>query len=584
MKKIVLFINILLFVAGITRAQPPAIITANGPVQFCQGGTVLLTANSGTGYSYQWKESGANISGATGISYTATINGNYRCVVTDGTGSSTSNMIAVTVFPLPTPNLGPDATICQGNSTVLNGGSGFTCYMWSNGETTQTISVNTSGTYVVTVCDNNGCTGSDAATITVNPNPAPVITGTTSFCQGTSGVLNAGAGYACYQWSPGAITQSININTAGVYTVTVCDANGCTGTASAAVTVSPLPTAALSGTSTICLGSSTAITIAFTGSVPFTYSYTDGVSVSGPLTTNSNPVIINVSPTVTTVYTLVSVADANCTGVVMGNATVTVVTLPTAIISGNQSICQGGIVNLSINFTGVPPFVYSYTDGTTTFGPFTTGTNNVTVQVSPSATTTYTVTSVSDANCFGTTIGSATVTVNSPNVSITANGPLSFCQGDSVLLTCNAGLSSYQWKRFNVPIAGATSLSYWVKTHGNYRCVGTDASACTGTSNMIHVSVPCMPVDPPDLKTSYDAKGETINKSYLVSEHLQLNVPVKNYLLFDSRGLLIEKKSIENNMNFFDIDLTIRKSGIYFLELFLNDPVNSTVKIKVLKL
>jgi hypothetical protein len=52
-------------------AQGTATITPGGPLTFCSGGSVVLTANSGTGLTYQWKNNGSNISGATSVSYTA---------------------------------------------------------------------------------------------------------------------------------------------------------------------------------------------------------------------------------------------------------------------------------------------------------------------------------------------------------------------------------------------------------------------------------------------------------------------------------------------------------------------------------
>ncbi|HEX5001459.1 MAG TPA: T9SS type A sorting domain-containing protein [Bacteroidia bacterium] len=77
---------------------PVATITAGGPTSFCAGGSVDLTANAGTGYSYQWKRNTNLISGANGITYNATLAAKYRCIVTNSYGCTrTSNTIQVFV-------------------------------------------------------------------------------------------------------------------------------------------------------------------------------------------------------------------------------------------------------------------------------------------------------------------------------------------------------------------------------------------------------------------------------------------------------------------------------------------------------
>ena len=141
----------------------------------------------------------------------------------------------------PVPTITGVTSICQGQSSTLNAGPGYSAYVWSTGINTQTLSVNTAGTYSVTVTDANGCVGNTSQPIVVNSLPTPTVTGITDICFGNSTTLDAGAGYSGYQWNGGGITQTISASASGQYTVTVTDANGCTGTSSSLVTVNALP-------------------------------------------------------------------------------------------------------------------------------------------------------------------------------------------------------------------------------------------------------------------------------------------------------------------------------------------------------
>jgi hypothetical protein len=122
--------------------------------------------------------------------------------------------------------------------------------------------VSSGGSYSVTVTNANGCSATSAATaVVVNALPTPTITasGATTFCQGGKVTLSASTG-SSYAWSTGATTQSIEVSSAGNYTVTVTNANGCSATSAAtAVVVNALPTAPISA--------SGPLTISQTGSV-----------------------------------------------------------------------------------------------------------------------------------------------------------------------------------------------------------------------------------------------------------------------------------------------------------------------------
>ncbi len=122
---------------------------------------------------------------------------------------------------------------CEGSVITLDAGAGYTTYAWSTGELTQTIDVDASGTYTVTVVDANGCTSSDDIDIVIHPLPeTPLITaqGPTTFCPGSSVTLEGPEGYEEYLWSSGETTANIVVSTPGDYILTITDANGCSAT------------------------------------------------------------------------------------------------------------------------------------------------------------------------------------------------------------------------------------------------------------------------------------------------------------------------------------------------------------------
>ena len=236
----------------------PASITAAGPVTFCQGGSVVLTAN--TGDSYLWNN------GATTQSITAATSGSFSVSVRNGTCLSTSALTNVLVNPIPTASItaGGATTFCQGLNVVLTASAGSS-WLWNNGATTQSITVATSGNYFVTVTNASGCGAtSSTSTIMVNPNPPAVITtgGVTTFCLGGNVLLTANTGSA-YLWSNGATSQAITVNTSGTFTVAVTQSGGCVSNSPArVVTVNPLPAANITagGATNFCQGSNVGLT------------------------------------------------------------------------------------------------------------------------------------------------------------------------------------------------------------------------------------------------------------------------------------------------------------------------------------
>ncbi|WP_172678805.1 SprB repeat-containing protein, partial [Jiulongibacter sediminis] len=230
----------------VTITEPAAALT-NSFTQtdvLCFGnstGAIDLSVSGGTGpYTYAWSnaETTQDISGLTA--------GTYSVTITDANGCTSTASTTITEPAALTNSFTQTDVLCFGNSTgaidlSVSGGTGPYTYVWSNAETTQDISGLSAGTYSVTITDANGCTSTASTTITEPAALTNSFTQTDVLCFGNStGAIDlsvsGGTGPYTYAWSNAETTQDISGLSAGTYSVTITDANGCTSTASTTIT------------------------------------------------------------------------------------------------------------------------------------------------------------------------------------------------------------------------------------------------------------------------------------------------------------------------------------------------------------
>ncbi|MBK7968083.1 MAG: PKD domain-containing protein [Bacteroidetes bacterium] len=218
------------------NVNPLPVINVSPSQSTCLGQSVTLTATGGV--SYNWSPSG-NTTGTITVSPGSSTT--YAVTGTNANGCSATNFVSVTVNPLPNVNLS-NLFICAGISSSLNAGNPGSTYLWSNGQTTQSIPVSSPGVYSVTVTNQYGCTGGDSSVVSQGGTIVNNLTNV-AFCAGGSAVLDAGNPGNSFLWSNGSTSQTITVSAAGAYSVTITDANGCSGTLSTTVNVNPLPDA-----------------------------------------------------------------------------------------------------------------------------------------------------------------------------------------------------------------------------------------------------------------------------------------------------------------------------------------------------
>lgn len=258
-----------------------------------------------------------------------------------------------------TVSAGGPITFCAGESVDLTANASSNVnnptYMWSTGETTQTITVSAAGNYSVTIWSDNDCMGTSAnTTVVVNSLPSVAITAdaSTTFCTGGSVNLTSDQTTGNV-WSTSATSQSINVNSSGTYTVTYTDGNGCEATSnSIAVSVSatPVPTIGASGSTTICSGDNVTLTASASDSYVWNL---NGSPISGATSQTYNA-------SAQGIYTVTVTNTDPCDGVGTSAQTVVFVN-PTPNASATYSSI-GNMVTFTNNSTGATTYAWDFGD------------------------------------------------------------------------------------------------------------------------------------------------------------------------------------------------------------------------------
>ncbi|MDP3556803.1 MAG: T9SS type A sorting domain-containing protein [Bacteroidota bacterium] len=269
--------------------------------------------------------------------------------------------------------------LCPSASTSLSVVGTYNQLLWSNGTITNSTSINTPGNYIVTV--RNGCTlGADTIIVTgLTANLSPSVA---NICNGSSTTLSVSSNAFSYTWSPSAATSSsisVSPTTTSIYTLTATG-NNCTYPQTISVNVNPIPSVTASVTnSVICFGNTTTLN----GTGASTYTWTGGV-------TNATAF----SPTATSSYTLTGTSAAGCTSTNSAVESVTVNALPNVVATPNASlICFGQSATLTA--TGANTYTWN------------TSATSSAITVSPTISTSYTVTGTNTNGC----INSSSITI-----------------------------------------------------------------------------------------------------------------------------------------------------------------------------
>lgn len=483
-------------------ALPSVNLFSNDPDNtICQGGSITLTGANAVNYQLYVNGSAQGAVQASPTFTNPTLAAGSNSIYVIGTGSNgcqaaSQPTMTVTVNPIPVMTLSSsdvDNTICAGQSITFSA-TGSTSYQFMvNG--TPTGSLSTTSTYTTSSLTNGqsvtvlgstlGCTSTSAAIVTtVNAIPIVQLTNDDAnnvFCADQLVTFTA-TGATNYEFFVNTVSQGPSSPTstltssafaAGTTTVLVVgNSNNCTNQSTNVVIMNPLPTAGISSSDAddlICSG--TAVTYTATGGNQYQF-YINGTP-QGSLSTiaaytssafaNGDVVSVNV------------VSGAGCQATATESA-ITVNSTPTVLLTStdvDQTICVGD----NVDFTASGATLYEF---------FVNGTS----QGAPSATTTFsstTLTNSDDILVTGTTNGCSD---DAPTLSFTVYGPPTVnlinlgddivCTGEALNLTATGGLN-YQYTINGTPVSGFTPTATYTGTvnNGDVVTVIGEANGCT---------------------------------------------------------------------------------------------------------
>ncbi|MEM9917121.1 MAG: SprB repeat-containing protein, partial [Bacteroidota bacterium] len=339
------------------------------------GSIQVSVSGENTPFTFEWSngETTQNISDLLEGTYSLTVTGADGCTAVCATTIEGSTPLSITCLPTNVDCANPAAGSIE---TSIEGGTAPFTFEWSNGESTQSINGLTEGIYSLTVTGADGCSavcnstieGNASITLTCHPNNGDCTNPASGSIETT---VEGGTAPFSYNWSNGASTSAINDLEAGVYTLTITDANGCTATCEAEITG---PSELLFTTITqhiSCFGlndGSIDLEI-LTGNAPFTYVWNNGETTQD---------IQNLAPGV---Y-IATVTDANgcqhiCAATILDADEFTATCTPQDATCGDPN---SGSINLQID-GGQAPYQILWSNGQTTqnISDLTEGTYSVTI-------------------------------------------------------------------------------------------------------------------------------------------------------------------------------------------------------------
>jgi len=421
----------------------------------------------------------------------------YYVVVKDGIVTCEDSIKITVAHADTTLTVTGPTTVCSGNVNVLFTAAANSSYKWLLNNTPipgaagSTYTTTNTGVYSVAITNSLGCIDT-SRTVTIASYPKPVagftINNTSQCLSNNSFVYNntstIASGTLSYHWDLGDGNKAISKDTTYSYTIAnnsysvkliSTSNNGCSDSITKTVVIKPTPKTPIitaNGPLSFCTNGSVVLS---SDTALGNQWYKDNAGIAGAVNQNYTA---NASGS----YTVIATAN----GCLSNASTATTVTVtptpstPTATTTGSTSFCSNGNVLITSSSTSGNQW---YKDAAIINGA-------INQTYNATATGSYTVI-VTSNNCSSNTSNAVIVTISqtTPTPTITANGPLSFCDNGSVVLSSNAA-SGNQWYQSGFALPQATGTTYTASSDGVYTVTATAANECpSAASNGLSVSI-----------------------------------------------------------------------------------------------
>jgi len=521
---------------------PAPVADAGNDETICEGTIAVLTATGGN--QYLWSNGDTLASTEVSPNVTTT----YTVVVTDTTTHcSAIDDVTIEVNPAPQVDAGPSYTTCEGDTRTLQA-TGNGLFLWSTGETTDSILVSPLITtvYTVTAVNNFQCQATDSATVYVNPLPIADAGNDIEICIGNVATLAASGGVK-YLWNTGDTLASTSIAPAisQPYNVLVTDSNGCQNTDEVFVTVNELPLVSAGSDREICEGDS--VIIFATGAD--NYFWSNG---------QTDPAFIDY-PANSTTYFVLGVDANGCSNT--DEMLVVVHASPVPVVSGETEICLDNAVELTAS--GGTIYVWNQTDTTAAFTDI------------PSSDITYQL-EVIDANGCST-FSEINVSVNDIYNSNIVGLDQFYCHNRvSVFLEAfpSGGTFSGTGVSGNIFNPSAAGEGTYVISY-----VFTDINGCSSTDTASVGIITCPGIDEENVNVSLKVYPNPFSENIII-EWTNNSEIISSVMLFDIAGKEIITREYHTKENIqFGTPANIA-AGNYLLQINTNSTVH---KFKLIK-
>lgn len=543
------------------------IVSLGNDTSLCTDSAYVLDAGNPSADTWVWND------GNTSQLDTVNTASTYSVIVTNPSGCEGYDTVVVSIIPQLNLGLGNDTSICVGETInfTFTKPTGAT-QLWNTGSTTQSITVDSAASYSVIVIDSNGCPNHDTIVLSLDSLPVVVLGNDTTICQDSTVTITSPVG-TNWSWSTGGNTQSISTSTAGVYDVTVTDANGCVNYDTLEVSIASGSNINLGNDTSVCVGDSLfldagngtswtwsnlqntqTISVTSTNTYIVDVTYASGCVFSDTIDLVFNPLpVVNLGNDTTiceysnfsldaqtgtdwlwntgAITQSISTSTAQDYSVIVTDIndcvnydtlTLSLINSPKVSLGNDTTICDQSTITYTVgNGTS-----WLWNDGTSGSSLTTTGPDTISVIASNGVCSTY----------------DTVIVASSPLPVVNLGNDTTICEGTSIVLDAENSGSSYVWQD------NSTNQSLVISTQATYYVDVTNPSDCFGTDTIDITVSPSLsaPVIDPKLVAICDLVADSVELNVLNDEGMTIGWNTDDstiMIVADSAGMYIVTKT-----------------------------------------